>query len=65
MLARLFFLLLVCFAVSGMGYFLWTKLIHPMLFKEDMSHKLEDAGEDFVESQVDKKANKLRKKGEI
>ena len=60
-LARIFFLLVMCFSVGIVAYLLWEKLIHPLLFKEDMSNKLEEAEEDFVESQIDEVADKLRK----
>ncbi len=62
-LARLFFILLVIVIAGGVGYFVWHKWIHPFIFKEEMSNKLEDAGEDFLESEVDKKADELRKGG--
>lgn len=64
-LARLFFFLLVGFSVGIVGYLLWTRLFHGLLFKEDMLDKLEDASEDYVESEVDKAADKLRKKGAL
>ena len=64
-LARIFFFLVVCFSVGIVGYLLWDRLIHPILFKEKLNHKLEDAGEDFTELQVDKAADKLRKTGKL
>lgn len=60
-LARIFFFLVVCIAVGITGYLLWTRLLRPLVFKEDMSEKIVDAGEDYVESEVDKAADKIRK----
>ena len=64
-LARIFFFLVVSGAVGILAYLLYDKVIHPLLFKEEMEHKLEEAGEDYVETQVEKAANKLRKGGRV
>ena len=64
-LARIFFFLVISGCVGILAYLLYDKVLHPLIFKEKLAHKLEEAGEDYVETQVDKAAEKLRKGGKL
>jgi hypothetical protein len=54
------FIRLVVLFVAFVGiYFVWDKFIHPLLFKEEIDLKLEDAVETKVLRETDKKVEEI------
>ena len=51
-LVILFIAIVVCIAV-------WEKVIHPLLFKEELEETLETAAEEKIRRDVDKKAKEI------
>lgn len=58
---KIFFTLGVIFCVALIVGNLWVHLIHPFLFGEAVEDKLDDAAEQKVMNEVDKKVDEILK----
>jgi hypothetical protein len=57
----LFIRLVILFAALIVAYIVWDKVIHPLLFKEEIDEKLESAAETKIKRKVDKEVQNILK----
>lgn len=53
--------LLMFFIIGGVALFVYDKLVHPALFKEELEETLEEAAEEKVRREAKKQAEKILK----